>query len=171
MKNIITIVFILTANICLSQNKLEFNQVLLISDTEMSVPEGKVWKVTSISGADFYNNYCVINNSDFDWLGLKCNIVFTYAYDNQSVSINFFLSSIVVNGITLINEISGMPSSVTTKYSTDCTGSNYYSSQSFTCANRATNPNLLPMWLPENTTIKTGGPATIASVIEFNLTQ
>ncbi|MCC6599193.1 MAG: hypothetical protein IT223_00800, partial [Crocinitomicaceae bacterium] len=130
------------------------------------------WKATSIYGAEFTANQCITAASQFDWLGIKCNNYFSNPsyINNHSVSLSYFATVMIVNGVRIVNELSGMPSSgAIIKYSLNCSGSDNYTNQSFSCANRGVNPNLMPMWIPAGTTVKTGGPNTFISVIEFNI--
>ena len=171
MKILLTLLcFVISVITIHAQNTLTYSQALIVSDTELTVPAGKVWKVTSIYGHEFTLNQCVSNEAIFDWLGIKCNP--TYTSGTRSVRISYFATIFKVNGKEIVNEISGLPAQLSPFNSThNCTGSTWSSNVAYgvACANRTANPNLLPMWLPEGTTLETNGPNTFLSVIEFDI--
>jgi hypothetical protein len=164
-----TAFFLLLSTGISAQGNLQFNQARIITNTQLTVPTDKVWKVTSVYGSEFNLNLCVDYNND--WLGLKCNSCFANNPNsgNNSVRLSVFTTEIVVNGVRVLNEVSGMPTSVISYPTTNCSGSTFCSASSYTCANKSVNPNLLPIWLPAGSTFRTGGPNTFASVLEFNV--
>jgi hypothetical protein len=63
---ILFLLLCLVAGYAYSQNSLGFNQVLLIDNTEQTVPPGKVWKVEGVAGSRVTQyNYASNNNSNF----------------------------------------------------------------------------------------------------------
>ena len=150
-----------------AQGNLQFNQALLLDSALATVPANKVWKITAVSGSEYRLNECVdiSANSIHELKSARCG----YSTTTGSFVGNYSISLFLVNGNRVINSIEGMPSS-TSAYSqnSNCTGSaaNYIG---FTCANRDTNPNILPMWLPAGATLRSGGPNTWLSVLEFNI--
>lgn len=135
------------ANTAKSQATLEFNRVLLISSAEQTVPANRVWKVEAIYGEQV--NACV---------PIDCAIPGFY-----SIGI---ISGIYVNGTLIPSTIRGLTNS-SPRYNTSSCSTGYFCCQDFSCANKAADPNILPMWLPAGTTIKTVGNTAFASVIEF----
>jgi len=171
-KSILSLVFIsLFGLMSYAQGNLQFNQVKIVSNVLETVPPNKVWKVTSIYGHEFVLNQCVSNQTSFDWLGFKCNSTWRTTTTFSAI-ISYFATIFLVNGKQIINEISGLTNTSVTYYwgVANCTGSSYSGSEySVSCANRAANPNLMPLWLPAGTTLQTHGPNTFVSVIEFNI--
>src|SRR5436189_4970789 len=94
--NLISILFLVV--ICKAQGTLQFNQVLIITNVQTAVPAGKVWKVTSVYGAEFTINQCVSNDASFDWLGVKC--VPDMINSPRSVRLSYYLSQLSVNGVS-----------------------------------------------------------------------
>ena len=149
-----------------AQGNLQFNQVLLVDSALQTVPATKVWKINSISGNERRTNECVdiSANSNHELRSAQCWSV----QQTASFYANYFISIFWVNGKRIVNTIENLPNSNLTVYlSTNCTNS--WTSGNFTCANRTAIPNILPMWLPAGTTVRTGGPNTLLSVLEFNI--
>jgi hypothetical protein len=83
MKYIVVLFFALLFNEAHAQGNLQFNQVVTVSTTSMTVPAGKVWKVESYSESEvtFNSNYSsgcvnvnyhrplVINNNNYYFFG------------------------------------------------------------------------------------------------------
>lgn len=167
--------FFITA---LSQGSLQFSQVKIISDTEVVVPQDKVWKVTAIYGGEWRHDECVdMNVSSSHELGVRVRCALTFSFDFAR-KFSYFISGFMVNGVPIVSKISGLNSSTIGTYwhvGTNCTGTtnpngSYGSTlRDWSCANQISDPNLLPVWLPENTTIKSLGPNTFISIIEFNI--
>jgi len=155
--------FIGPASFLSAQGNLEFSGALIVSNSELTVPAGKVWKVTSVYG--FEANFCLYSTT-FN----NCN----YGPNN---SFNMSVSGFVINGVPVLSEC-------TMKRvwaSTNCTGTNNtFTAVEALCGNQVgalgyapklANPNILPMWLPVGTTLKSIGPATFLSVLEFNIVE
>jgi len=150
----------------MAQGNLQFNQVLLVDSALRTVPANKVWKITAISGSEYRLNECVdiSANSIHELKSARCG----YSTITASFVGNYSISLFLVNGNRVINSIEGMPSSTSTFYQvSNCSGNT--TGSNFTCANRDTNPNILPMWLPAGATLRSGGPNTWLSVLEFNI--
>ena len=149
-----------------AQGNLQFNQVLLVDTALQTVPANKVWKITAISGSEFRNNICVdiSSNSTHELNSARCAVTTAL-----STFLTYTISFFWVNGKRVINSIEGLPTSSNTYYQfTNCTGGGS-GSYNFTCANKSTNPNILPMWLPAGSTLRSGGLNTWLSVLEFNI--
>ncbi len=161
-----------------SQGSLQFNQVKIITDTEETVPQDKVWKITAIYGGEWRHEECVdmdINSTHELGTRVRCALHFSFDYARK---FNYFISGFTVNGVPVVSKISGLNTSIIGTYwnpGTNCTGQtnpggSYGSTQyNWSCANQSSDPNLLPVWLPENTSLKSLGPHTFVSVIEFNI--
>lgn len=130
-----------------AQATLEFNRALLLSSTEQTVPADRVWKIEAIYGEQV--NACV---------PIDC------------ATPNYFtigiVSAIYVNGTFIPSIIRGITTG-SPRYSNSTCTTGYWCCQDFTCGNKTADPNILPMWLPEGTVVKTYGSTTFASVIEF----
>ncbi len=140
-----------------AQSTLAYSNALIVSNTVETVPEGKVWKVTSVYGIAL--NQCV-------------NMSSTFGLDNYSNSgrhdsrVN--MSAFDVNG----NRVYSI---VEHKARIWCTTNSNCSSAcaEYTQENRGTviptNPNILPMWLPAGTTLNTNASNVFLSVLEFDV--
>jgi hypothetical protein len=167
-KGLIALLFFCLVSMGMAQGNLQFNQVLLVDSALRTVPANKAWKITAISGSEYRLNECVdiSANSIHELKSARCGYPLTTASFIGNYSISLFL----VNGNRVINSIEGMPTSSTVWVSHLCTNiSGNYGNHGFTCANRNTNPNILPMWLPAGATLRSGGPNTWLSVLEFNI--
>ncbi|MCC6599360.1 MAG: hypothetical protein IT223_01645 [Crocinitomicaceae bacterium] len=152
MKKLLLLFFIVLAGgtLLAQTTALQYSRVLIVSNTEQTVPTGKVWKITSLTGA-LYNTYCTgrpdMLPSPSQWV--KAGVA----------------SGFLVNGNTIHSILKYSTS--TSRYSDNiCTsvlGSTDYSSWSQT-----TDPLVLPMWLPAGTTLKTIGSGVYVSVLEFS---
>lgn len=146
--------------VSLAQTTLEYSNALIVKDVVQTIPTGKVWKVTAIYGSD---RFCVQGTSNYinksDW-----------GYSKYVANIS---SAMIVNGVNIFSlrvwDVSG---SYITLYNDAACTSNYCSS----CPGRgpyaydiAANPNILPQWLPAGTTVQTGSPNVLISVLEFNV--
>lgn len=155
MKKLITLIFIIsffsffTVSKAKAQgHELKYNRVLIVGGSEQTVPPDAVWKVTSIYGEEA--NGCI---------EIKCKEVGRFAKAT--------FTSIFVDGILIPSTVKGFTTSdVLTFNNPECTtGASWYSNAS--CANKDSDPNILPMWLPAGTKLKSGGPNTFVSVMEF----
>ena len=149
-----------------AQGNLQFNQALLLDSALATVPANKVWKITAVSGSEYRLNECVniSSNSNHELKSARCG----WAQTTSSFIANYSVSAFIVNNKRIINSVEGLPSQVTVHNVSNCTTGNW-SNINFVCANRATTPNILPMWLPAGTTLRSGGPNTVLSVLEFNI--
>ncbi len=134
----------------MAQETLKFSQIILVTNNQQTVPDGKVWKITALSGASY--NICVP--------------------DPAQISNTWRLATVgsgfVVNGTNIYGDL--QYSSNSTRYS-----NNVCSSASYCCDNIATysintNPYIVPMWLPAGTTVSTLSANVFLSVIEFAVT-
>ena len=149
-----------------AQGNLQFNQALLLDSALATVPANKVWKITAVSGSEYRLNECVdiSANSNHVLKSARCG----FAPITGTFIANYSVSAFIVNNKRIINSVEGFsPTSTTVYLSGNCTNS--WTSSTFSCANRATTPNILPMWLPAGTTLRSGGPNTVLSVLEFNI--
>ena len=167
-KGAIALLFLCLVSMAAAQGNLQFNQVLLVDSALRTVPANKAWKITAISGSEYRLNECVniSSNSNHELKSARCGL----AQSNGHFVGNYSISLFLVNGNRVINSLEGMPTSSTVWVSNLCTNiSGNYGNYGFTCANRDTNPNILPMWLPAGATLRSGGPNTWLSVLEFNI--
>ncbi len=164
-KGLIALLFFCLVSMGMAQGNLQFNQVLLVDSALRTVPANKAWKITAISGSEYRLNECVdiSANSIHELKSARCG----YSSTTGSFIGNYSISLFLVNGNRVINSIEGLPISVTAWCNSNCT--NGCTTRDFTCANRDTNPNILPMWLPAGATLRSGGPNTWLSVLEFNI--
>jgi len=153
MKRILVLIFsVLTFGNTEAQNILGFNEVLIITDQVETVPSGKVWKVTGI-------------------FGLSDNICYPYFNANFG-TVRYALgfgTGLLVNTVTIVNQITDRTGSSHFP-NPDCTGSGS-TNWNPTFPKIEPNPNVFPMWLPAGTTLRTLGPTTFSSVLEFDVTQ
>jgi hypothetical protein len=125
-----------------SAQSLQFSTVLLVDNNQQTVPAGKVWKVTSISGGA--RNFCIdIPSSPY------------YARAN---GLGFY-----VNG-TLMGK---MTSTSSTHYTDPACSASGCCAGSFGTIGE--NGDMVPMWLPAGTTLEAVAPEILLSVIEFTV--
>jgi len=159
-----------------AQGNLQFSQVKIVSDVQESVPEGKVWKVTSVLGREIRLNECVdFSPTSTHEIGkfLLCSFSGWVPTDISS-RFTYVIRKLKVNNIDVLAQVSSFKECAQNLWeSTNCSGTvrscSYMGAGSFSCANMVTDPNLLPMWLPSGTTLQSGGPNTYLTVIEFNV--
>jgi len=176
-KTILSLVFIsLFGLMSYAQGNLQFSQVKIVSNVQETVPAGKVWKVTSIYGNEFRANECINTSltSTHELRHLRCAFPAGYWGINESNSTRGYyrISMFYINNTPIISSVSGLSEesrSYTIFNSTNCTGSQTTNSEIRSCANISTDPNILPIWLPSASIIKSAGPNTFVSVIEFNI--
>lgn len=152
MKNLIfiSLIFFFCFHNILStkaQNNLEFNQVIIIDSDPDTVPSGKVWKIEAIFGEQV--NVC---------LPVDCYSIGLYAFG--------IATGMYVNGILIPSTIRGFKTSHTRYTSSDCTTGSWCCGD-ISCNNKNADPNILPMWLPEGTIVKSFGSNCYISAIEF----
>jgi hypothetical protein len=173
MKKSVMFSLLLAASFGAFAQNLQFSQALVLSNSLLTVPTGKVWKVTAVIGEEFRPSECVnwCTTSTHELKRLRCA-------DNTDASrvFGYAVASVEINGNGMPFRVAGFSDGTRsgTYYGTcDCTGtaSTSTTTRPYSCANMATDPNVLPIWLPEGTTFRTGGPNTFASVIEFNVTE
>lgn len=161
-----------------AQGSLQFNQVKLISSVEDTVPAGKVWKVIAYYGFEQFYNACIQYSGNSNMSGVNrlvnCGSYFT-ATTLSSGRFNYTAAEVQINGIVLVLETTGFNAISANNHwnSTNCTGSqwNYGNPQptfNFNCANIGPSGKL-PLWLPASSRVKSNGPNTFLSVIEFNV--
>jgi len=129
-----------------------------------------VWKVTALYGAEFRLNHCVnFHPNSTHEIGTKMRCIFN---NDASGRFSYHISAFLVNEIAIVSSISGFPTNASFQIwgSTNC-GSDLWGSynRDWSCVNSESDPNILPIWLPANTTLQSGGPNTFVSVIEFNI--
>lgn len=141
---------LLLAQGILAQGTLQFNQALKIGSATQTVPAGKVWKVTSVYGAQ---NACT---------------QFENAQNSSYIFKKMVETAYFVDGVKIIS------SSIDYNDYRFCTSgcsscdSGWMQSTAFNATFPA-NPNILPMWLAAGTTLASGGANTFLSVLEFNV--
>ncbi|MEI6765572.1 MAG: hypothetical protein WCM76_08015 [Bacteroidota bacterium] len=132
-----------------AQGTLQFSQVIIVGSTLQTVPSGKVWKAEAIFGEQI--NAC---------MPVDC---FASSYYAKGIATGMY-----VNGMLIPSSIRGYKSSHTLYTDNICTSS-AGGGYDLTCANKAPDPNILPMWLPAGTTLKSLGTTSFISVVEFNV--
>ena len=133
-----------------SQGTLEFNQVKIITNTVETVPSGKVWKITAMSGTVY--GECVPHPEGNTSIWYKATAA----------------SGFLLNG----NKVYSMlkyPSSGQRYNSNTCVTTGFCCDGNLTTNNQATDPLVLPMWLPAGTTLGSIASSVFLSVIEFNV--
>lgn len=135
-----TILLLFIAMLTSAQGTLQFNQVLLVSNVQQTVPAGKIWKVESVMPQS-----SLIRVSD------------SYYYTPSPGQASDFV--IVVNGYNVF--VGKVTAGVTCGY----TGGSSSTSAVFIGVNEA----LFPMWLPAGTTLQASNNVRYISVIEFNI--
>lgn len=140
---------------------LEFNRVLIISDSAQVVPSGKVWKVMSLYGKQA--DQCTLDPLNI-WGG-------SYYWKYKSRGFQ-------VNGVTVWQQISEATFDI--KSTSDCSGSNYTTrawsdAQALQFKNEvghqtaADLESLLPFWLPAGVSVNSISDQQYLSVLEFNI--
>jgi len=161
-----------------AQGSLQFNQVKLISSVEDTVPAGKVWKVVSYFGFEQFYNACIQYSGNANMGGVN-RLVNCGSYFNattvSSGRFNYTAAEMQINGSVLVLETAGFNAVNANSHwnSTNCSGSqwNYGNptpTLNFNCANIGPGGKL-PLWLPASSRLKSNGPNTFLSVIEFNV--
>jgi len=153
---VMSALFVLLSTVYLSaQGTLQFNQAKIIGSSLETVPAGKVWKVTSV-----YGTSSVCNLIGPCYTALSPN---SYAFAQQS--------GLKVNGTSIVSK------SIWTRLdfytNNTCTDNPRAFSNAGTCKadamDQASDPNLLPMWIPAGATVSSLGNGSFVSVIEFNI--
>jgi hypothetical protein len=152
MKFIVTIFSALICSVVISQGTLQFNQAKLVTNSLETVPVGKVWKITALSGA-LYNTHCV-GRPDM----LPTIIQWVKAAVASGFEVN---GSLVYSTLKYSNSTERWSNNTCTSSLACCTDYSPFTQN--------TDPLLLPMWLPAGTTLKTIGAGVFVSVIEFNI--
>jgi hypothetical protein len=156
--------------LCLAQSNLEYSQTLLISNSMQTVPTGKTWKVTAVFGRELRVNECVnMSPSSTHEIGKFLLCGFSSAPSSISSRFTYAIRKMVINSTDVVVQVSGYKACNQSLWgSTDCTSTSntcsWWGASDFSCANMATDPNLLPMWLPEGATVQSGGPNTFVGV-------
>lgn len=169
--------FILFMSVLTAQGGLQFNRVFTLTDQTQTVPANKVWKVTAVFGQETRVNECVdFSSTSTHEVGPRARCGSAGLPAAVSARFNYSIRGIVLNGINVAFSLSGFgqcPSSSLT-LTNSCTGTtygcNYFQNPAdWSCVNMPNDPNLLPIWLAAGSTLRTLGPNTFASVIEFNI--
>jgi hypothetical protein len=132
-----------------AQNTLQFSQVLIVGSTQQTVPAGKVWKAEAIFGEQI--SAC---------MPVDC---FSSSYYGKGIATGMY-----VNGLLIPSSIRGFKSSQTIYVDNTCTSS-AGGGYDLTCANKSPDPNILPMWMPAGTTVKSLGATSFISIVEFTI--
>jgi hypothetical protein len=158
-----------------AQQSLEYNQSLIVSGAQQTVPAGKVWKVTAIYGEEARFEECVniTQSSTHELNRIRCGYAINSATQFYLKVPFYTITKMQVNGVDIVSSVNGFNDSPITfpRYTNDptCSGSSFNTSRDYGCTNKPTDPNLLPVWLPAGTTLASGGSNTFVSVIEFNV--
>jgi len=157
-----------------AQGNLQFNQVKIVSNVQETVPAGKVWKVTSVLGAELRVNECINFSvgSTHELAHLRCarNI------NSGSRIHSYYIRYIILDSKKINLQVTGFGdttfgNSNSFANSGNCTGTQDSGSNMvyWSCANIPSDHNVLPIWVPSGTTLQSGGTNTFVSVIEFNI--
>jgi len=151
-----------------AQGSLQYNQALIISDQIQTVPAGKVWKIQNIYGSEFRVNECIdlSQASTHEAAKLRCVSVGGF-----SMTASYEISAFQINSVNVLNYLSGFRPGANQycRFSGNtCSGSCTLLSDA-SCGNRDGDPNTFPMWVPAGTTVRSNGPNTYLTVIEFNI--
>ncbi len=150
-----TLIGLLASALMSAQGSLQFNEAKIISGSTETVPAGKVWKVTAVYGTAQQCNeigpcYTALSPT-------------SYAFAN--------VSGMMVNGTVIQSKMLWKRTSFYTN--STCVNDPRSFSGTGTCNNDAkdvsSDPNILPIWLPEGTTLSSLGSTSFVSVIEFNV--
>jgi len=166
-KGVFVLGFLCLCLACLAQGSLQFNQGLLVDSALVTVPANKIWKITAVTGSEYRLNECIdiSANSTHELKSARCG----YPTTTASLIGNYSISLFIVNNRKIVNAVEGFHNNNYSVYYTTSNCTSWNTSSNFFCANRATTPNILPMWLPAGTTLRSGGPNTLLSVLEFNI--
>ena len=161
MKLSFLVLFLSVSWITKAQTTLEFSQSIIVSATQQTVPSGKTWKVTSIYGSDRICVPCIQNEHI---ASSSCNSRF----------VDYAGAAFLVNGNEVVSyrDWIGKSTFETTYADNTCTtawDTHAISSFRWRMFDVPPNPNLLPMWLPEGTTLKAATANIYLSVIEFTV--
>jgi len=156
-----------------AQVSLRFKNAMVVTDQLQTVPANHVWKITSVYGSEFRENECVDKSpsSTHELRTVRCACQVGWGSGNPQTSVRLFyqISGFLVNGIPINTMISGLSNNSRTVWnSTNCSGLTS-SCTNWNCANVSSDPNILPIWVPAGTTLRTAGPNTFLSVIEFEM--
>ncbi|MCC6599542.1 MAG: hypothetical protein IT223_02595 [Crocinitomicaceae bacterium] len=135
-----------------AQGTLEFNQVKIITNTLETVPSGKVWKITAMSGTA--SGDCVPHPDQLNYVNVW--------YKAPSVS------GFILNGNKVYSMIK-FPASGQRYNSSACATPGYCCDSNLTTYNQSSDPLVLPMWLPAGATLQSVGSGIFLSVLEFNI--
>jgi hypothetical protein len=170
MKNILTHLAVLLSCTAFAQGNLQFNQTIKITNTQVTVPSGKVWKLENIYGEEARFNLCLSVNSsaNHELERIRCG----YTSETwQALRVSYYtIAKMIVDGKTIPCRIGGLKNGSYDNFTgANCDVQQTSRTADWSCANIPSDPNLFPMWLGPGTTIQTGGPNTFVSGLEFNL--
>jgi len=144
-----------SVNLLKAQHTLQFNRVLIVDENLQTVPTGTVWKVVAVYGNS--PKVCIEHPNR----------------STESYKYNWFnVQGFKANGVNIFSEMryAGNFNSNYGHYwyvTIDCTSSTSYDYiTTWGAYDVNPNPNILPMWLPENTTLQ-AMQGSYLSVIEF----
>jgi hypothetical protein len=151
MKNyLLTLFHALLCVVLSAQGNLQFSQALIVSNTVQTVPTGKVWKITALSGTA--SSVCVPHPEGIGSIWY------------QAISVSGF----ELNG-TRVYSMLKYPTSGQRFNSNTCVTPGFCCDNQLTAYNQNTDPLVLPMWLPEGYTLKSLGANIFLSVLEFTI--
>lgn len=152
----------LALNLVFSQGNLEFSKALIIGTAKDTVPPDKIWKVTSIYGSD---RICIPSSYPSYHACSGC------ANPNY---VAFTGASMAVNGVSVFSDrkfyLVGSTTQIYIYSNSTCTtemSSGYQ--KGWAAFDINANPNILPMWLPEGTTLQSPSANIFISVLEFSI--
>lgn len=146
-----------------SQQSLQFGQALIVSATQVSVPSGKVWKITGIYGTD---RICVPCIPTEHTTSSSCNTRY----------VDFVGTAFYVNGNEIVSHRDwiGRATYENIYASSNCSPASQWDTFGITSFgwrmfDVPPNPNILPMWIPAGTTLKSATSNIYLSVLEFDI--
>ncbi len=157
-KIVLTLFWLFIITMLSAQGTLQYNQAKIIGASTEIVPIGKVWKVTSVYGVI---RSCRLIGPCY--IALSPN---SYAMASQS--------GLIINGESVPSRLVWERSNFFSENT--CTNdARSFSTTTSNCTcngmagDLASDPNVLPIWLPAGTSVSSLGSSSFVSVLEFNI--
>jgi hypothetical protein len=97
MKYLFSLIIAGFSILTLAQGNLQFNQALIVTNTQLTVPVGKVWKVESYTPSSAYSSHngnpqthALIINGDSRIVGLSGGVNYNYSSGSHSPVMHSF---------------------------------------------------------------------------------
>ncbi|MCC6600126.1 MAG: hypothetical protein IT223_05580 [Crocinitomicaceae bacterium] len=164
MKTTLSISILLLAGIFgLHAQTLQYSQALIVSNTMQTVPAGKVWKVTSVYGDSFM---CVSPATPYVDGGSSFFNTKYASYVGSGFKVN---GNPVFSFRTWRGNTSSPLTSIRIFNDNACTDEYSSYTRSASTYDISPNPNLFPLWIPENSTLQSNASTIFVSVLEFTV--